>query len=68
LHASLECPGPNEWQLPKLFPCGGSVSACCGITMLGIATAATKPIAATIATIARIVVVAVFEKTYWIVL
>jgi hypothetical protein len=51
LHASLECPGPNEWQGGK-----GLANACCGITTLGTAIAATNPMAAKIAIIANSVV------------
>ena len=57
LHASSECPGPNEWQLPKLFPRGGSANACCGVTMVWTAIVATIPTAANIATIAMIAIV-----------
>jgi hypothetical protein len=61
LHVSLECPGPNEWQFLKLFPCGGSANACCGVTTLG-TTATTNPTATTIA-ITAIIVFRLFMAT-----
>ena len=56
LQASLECPGPKEWQFLKLFPGVGSANACCGTTTLGTTTAAAaNPMAATIAITAIVV-------------